>query len=134
MQHFDPVALFEAASNAAENAYCPYSEFKVGAAVYTKSGQVFSGCNVENASYGLTICAERVALSKAISDGHREFVAIAIVCSGDAMPYPCGACRQVLQELAPPDLSIFLASMERLDEVERYPLADLMPHPFVLEK
>ncbi|MDE0839185.1 MAG: cytidine deaminase [Kiritimatiellae bacterium] len=134
MQQYDPVALLEAACSVAELAHCPYSGFRVGAAVATRSGRIFSGCNVENASYGLTICAERVALTKAISEGHPTFVAIAVVASGVSIPYPCGACRQVLQEFCDSELPIHLSTLDAPDVVERHTLADLLPHPFVFEK
>lgn len=92
--------LLEAALRARENAYTPYSHYQVGAALLAKDGRVFTGCNVECASYGMTICAERTALCKAVSEGCREFAAIAIASAGSA-PYPCGACRQLLYEFAP---------------------------------
>ena len=82
----------------AQKAYAPYSEFRVGAAVMTASGEIFTGCNVENASYSLTLCAERTAIFKAVSEGHREFVAIGIYVDSDKIFPPCGACRQVLAE------------------------------------
>ena len=132
MQNYNPVALLEAACEAAEHAYCPYSAFRVGAAIVTRSGRIFAGCNVENASYGLTMCAERVAMAKAISEGCREFVALAVVSSGATTPYPCGACRQVLHELTGPDLAIHLSTLDAQDTDERYTLADLYPKPFAL--
>lgn len=90
--------LIAAAAKARKNAYAPYSKFKVGAAVLTKKGKVFGGCNVENASYGLTCCAERTAIFKAFSEGHRDLTAIAIVFDDVALGSPCGACRQVIRE------------------------------------
>lgn len=92
--------LIEMALSARENAYTPYSHYNVGAALLAKDGRVFTGCNVECASYGMTICAERTAICKAVSEGCREFAAIAIAAEGSA-PYPCGACRQLLYEFAP---------------------------------
>lgn len=89
--------LYQQAEDMLEKAYAPYSKFQVGAALLTKSGEVFTGVNVENASYGATICAERTAVVKAVSEGHREFVAIAIASSG-GQAYPCGICRQFLFE------------------------------------
>ena len=92
--------LVLAAKGAMENAYSPYSNFKVGAAVLGKSGKIYFGCNVENASYGATICAERNALCHGVACGEREFTAVAVVSNGD-IPYPCGICLQVMCELAP---------------------------------
>ena len=89
--------LLATAKKAQRRAHAPYSKFHVGAALLTKSGKVYTGCNVENASYGLTICAERVALTKAVSEGHRQFKAIAVVAPSASLS-PCGACRQVLAE------------------------------------
>ena len=92
--------LISAAREAMQNAYSPYSGYKVGAAVLGRSGAVYSGCNVENASYGATICAERNAICHGVACGESEFTAVAVVSSGD-MPYPCGICLQVMCELAP---------------------------------
>lgn len=114
------------ASGALEKAYSPYSKFKVGAAILTKSGKVFTGCNVENASYGLTVCAERVAVFKALSEGERDFEAMAVCSEGGAQP--CGACRQVLHEFAP-ELRIILGDAHGT-ELSRNSLADLLPHAF----
>lgn len=104
MTKFDREKLVQVACEARENSYSPYSEFKVGAALLAASGEVFTGTNVENISYGLTICAERVACCKAVSEGIREFVAVAVVSSSSA--YPCGACRQVLSEFKVPRVLI----------------------------
>ena len=92
--------LYQAARDAMKNAYVPYSNYRVGAALLAKDGRLFTGCNVENAAYGNTLCAERTALVKAISEGVREFTKIAIAAKGSA-PFPCGACRQSLYEFAP---------------------------------
>jgi cytidine deaminase len=119
--------LVELALQARENAYAPYSNFKVGAALEASSGKVFTGCNVENSTYGLTVCAERVALWKAISEGEREFARIAVVAQGKRLVYPCGACRQLLWELCD-DLEVILANTQGARETCR--LADLLPHPF----
>lgn len=92
-------ALVQEAAEARRRAYIPYSHFAVGAALLTRSGKVYTGCNIENASYGLTVCAERVAIWKAVSEGEREFVALAVVTADGVSP--CGACRQVMAEFAP---------------------------------
>ncbi|HKV27041.1 MAG TPA: cytidine deaminase [Candidatus Acidoferrales bacterium] len=119
--------LIAAARQAREHAHAPFSEFRVGAAVRTKSGRTFSGCNVENASYGLTICAERVAIFKAISEGEREFDAIAVVTDADALTPPCGACRQIIWEFCG-DVPVILANLK--GKVERESSSKLLPRPF----
>lgn len=119
--------LIAAARQAREHAQAPYSEFRVGAAVRTKSGKIFSGCNIENASYGLTICAERVAIFKAVSDGEREFDSIAVVTDTDDLTPPCGACRQVIWEFCG-DVPVFLANLKGKVESERS--GKLLPRPF----
>ena len=100
MKATDPLVqqLREAARRASENAYCPYSQFPVGAAVLTEGGEVFAAANVENASYGLTLCAERNAVAQAVSAGHREVVAVAVYTPTQTFTTPCGACRQVINE------------------------------------
>ena len=120
--------LCQAAFAARENAYAPYSQFPVGAAVLCSEGKIFSGCNVENASFGLTICAERVALCKAVSEGESSPIAIALATSGGHNP--CGACRQVMAEFAA-DLRVFVGDAERPDEpfVETS-LRELLPGTF----
>ncbi len=90
--------LYEAAVKARENAYCPYSHFAVGAAVRTKDGHIFTGCNIENASYGLTVCAERNAIFSAVQAGYREFLALLVTANTPDPVSPCGACRQVMAE------------------------------------
>ena len=117
-----------AAAVAARNfAVAPYSDFKVGAALRTKAGKIYSGCNIENASFGLTVCAERVALLKALSDGERDFADIAVVTDAALATPPCGACRQLLWEFCG-DIAVHLHSLRGHDE--RMSLATLLPHPF----
>lgn len=101
--------LVKKALDAREKAYAPYSNFKVGAALLTNDNRIFTGCNVENASYGLSNCAERTAIFKAVSDGAKEISAIAIVCGGDAYCSPCGACRQVIAEFGQ-DIQVIMAN------------------------
>jgi cytidine deaminase len=119
--------LIAAARRARRNARAPYSDFKVGAALETSAGEIVTGCNIENATYGLTMCAERVAMFKALSDGHRRFMRIAVVADTNAPTPPCGACRQILWEFGG-DLQVILANLRR--ETGRYRLADLLPLPF----
>jgi cytidine deaminase len=120
-------ALVEAARAARLHAHAPFSRFQVGAALLTKEGRVFTGCNVENATYGLTVCAERVAVWKAVSEGYRAFTRIAVVAdTGEPTP-PCGACRQILWELGG-DLEVILANLEAPKALFR--MRDLLPHPF----
>ena len=121
--------LLAAAKAAQHRAYAPYSKFPVGAALLTKSGRVYTGCNVENASYGLAICAERVAVFKAVSEGHRQFIAIAIV-APSSQPTPCGACRQVLSEFG--ELTIICANSHNLKKMRHFQLSELLPHAFKL--
>ena len=121
--------LLAAAQTARRHAYAPYSKFRVGAALLTADGKIFTGGNVENASYGLTICAERVAVTKAVSEGYRKFQAIAIVAPG-VRPTPCGACRQVLAEFG--DMLVVCADSRRLATAQLYRLAELLPAAFRL--
>jgi cytidine deaminase len=109
-------------------AYVPYSKFRVGAAVLTKDGEIIRGCNVENASYGLTNCAERTALFKAISEGYREFAGIAVIADTEGPVSPCGACRQVMVELCPPDMKVFLSNLK--GAIQETTVADLLPGAF----
>ena len=117
--------LVAAARRALKNAHAPYSKFRVGAALLTRGGRLFTGVNVENASYGLTICAERAAVASAVSEGERRFVRIAIATSTRRFTYPCGACRQVLAEFAP-NLEILVAGKG----VRRTRLSRLLPKAF----
>jgi cytidine deaminase len=119
--------LIDAARRAREHAVASFSHFKVGAALETADGSVITGCNVENATYGLTICAERVAMFKALSDGHRSFARVAIVADTAAPTPPCGACRQILWEFGG-DLEVLLANLT--EETGRHRLKDLLPLPF----
>jgi len=122
--------LIQTARDAAANAYCPYSRYPVGAAVLTMDGQIYSGCNVENISYGLSMCAERTALFKAVGDGCRTFAALAVA-GGDKRPAsPCGACRQVLAELCPPTLPVFITRLKKGGGVTSTTLGELLPLSF----
>ena len=120
-------ALIAAARAAREHAHAPFSKFRVGAAVRTKSGRIFAGCNIENASYGLTLCAERVAIFKAMSEGEREFDAIAVVTDADVLTPPCGACRQIIWEFCG-DVPVILANLR--GKIERERSLNLLPRPF----
>lgn len=126
--------LCSLAIKAMENAYVPYSGFHVGAALLTKSGKVYTGCNIENASYSPTVCAERTAVFKAVSEGEREFSAIAVVGGQNGeingVCPPCGVCRQVLAEFCKEDFTVLLVKGEW--EYEKYTLADLLPMSFKL--
>ena len=120
-------ALVEYARRAREHAVADYSHFKVGAALQTADGTIITGCNVENATYGLTVCAERVAMFKALSEGHRSFTRVAVVAdTADPTP-PCGACRQILWEFGG-DLEVVLANLTEIKGHHR--LKDLLPLPF----
>jgi cytidine deaminase len=119
--------LVAAARAAREHAVATFSGFKVGAAVETADGTIITGCNIENASYGLTICAERVAIFKALSEGHREFVRIAVVADTEAPTPPCGACRQIIWEFCG-DVAVILANRARVTATLQ--MKDLLPLPF----
>jgi cytidine deaminase len=119
--------LIAAARTAREHAHAPFSNFRVGAAVRAKSGRIFTGCNVENATFGLTLCAERVAIFKAISEGERGFDAVAVVADTDMLTPPCGSCRQILWEFCG-DAQVVLANLK--GKVERYRMSALLPKPF----
>ncbi len=120
-------SLVAKALDARENAFAPFSNFKVGAALELDDGKIYTGCNVENATYGLTVCAERVALWKAISEGARKFLRIAVASGSEHPATPCGACRQLLWEFCG-DIEVILANPRGFRETHR--LADLFPHPF----
>jgi cytidine deaminase len=120
-------AVIAIAKQTRENAHAAYSNFRVGAALRATSGRIFGGCNVENATYGLTVCAERVAIFKAISEGERGFQAIAVVTDSDTLTPPCGACRQLIWEFCG-DITVVLANLEGKSEVLR--MSALFPRPF----
>jgi len=120
-------SLIAAAKLARENAHASFSNFKVGAALRATSGKIFGGCNVENATYGLTICAERVAIFKAISEGERRFDAIVVVTDTDALTPPCGACRQLIWEFCG-DVLVVMANLKGTIEILR--MRELFPRPF----
>lgn len=127
----NPMLLAEA-RKAREHAYVPYSRFPVGAALLTEDGSVFRGCNVENASYGLTNCAERIALFKAISEGKRRFAALAVIADTPGPVAPCGACRQVMAELCPPNMKVYLANLK--GDLKETTVEKLLPDSFGREE
>ncbi|MBR6329468.1 MAG: cytidine deaminase [Lachnospiraceae bacterium] len=131
----DTAKLVTAALEARNNSYSPYSHYRVGAALLTKDGSIFTGCNIENSSYGLTCCAERVALFNAVSKGEREFEALAIAGGAEdeedelsGYAFPCGACRQVMSEFAGEDLRILV--VRSTSDVKEYTLGQLLPESF----
>jgi len=119
--------LISAAKQARENAHAPFSNFRVGAALRAKSGRIYTGSNIESASYGLTCCAERVAIFKALSEGERGFEALAVVTDAEKLTPPCGACRQILWEFCG-DLPVVLANLAGKEERES--AGNLLPRPF----
>lgn len=123
--------LIEEAKAAREMAYVPYSKFKVGAALLTKDGKIYKGCNIENAAYSMCNCAERTALFKAYSEGEREFEAIAVVADTKRPVPPCGACRQVISELCAGDMKVVLTNLQ--GNVEELTVANLLPGAFSAE-
>lgn len=129
-QHIDRLVSYAFAARA--NAYAPYSKFKVGAAVLTESGEIFTGCNVENSSFGLTICAERTAITKAVSAGERKLVAVSVATHGGVTP--CGACRQFIAEFADPEAVIMVLDVDRDDGERVYSLGQLLPESFRFEQ
>lgn len=122
--------LLHAAERAREGAVAHYSKFKVGAALLTKNGEIVTGANVESASYGLTCCAERVALFNALTSGKKSFVAVAVVARIAGGPMPCGACRQLLAEYAS-DARVFVADSRRLKAVKEFSMRELLPGAFL---
>jgi cytidine deaminase len=123
--------LVQAAAKAREGSVSPYSRFKVGTALLTKAGEIIGGANVESASYGLTCCAERIALFKALTDGKKNFVAVAVVARCAGGPMPCGACRQLLAEYAP-DARVFVADSGNLKKIREFTVRKLLPSAFVI--
>lgn len=122
--------LIRAAARARAGAVAPYSRFKVGAALLTRRGKIITGANVESASYGLTCCAERVALFRAVTSGFRDFVAVGVVAAAPGGPMPCGACRQLLAEYAP-KACVWVADSRDLAQVRGFPVRELLPEAFV---
>ncbi len=128
----DAQKLVAAAALAREASVSPYSRFKVGAALLTKSGEIIGGANVESASYGLTCCAERIALFKALTEGKRDFIAVAVVANCAGGPMPCGACRQLLAEYAR-DAKVFVADSDALKKIRTFTVRQLLPSAFAPE-
>jgi len=122
--------LLQVAMKAKKGAYAPYSHYQVGAAVLTSGEHVYTGVNVENVSFGATNCAERTAVFKAVSEGERKIMAVAVAGSGDTIPYPCGICRQVLAEFGDQDTRVICSNSN--DSYEVYTLGELLPHAFKL--
>ncbi|MUK87302.1 cytidine deaminase [Ornithinibacillus sp. L9] len=120
--------LIEEAKKIREQAYVPYSKFPVGAALLTKSGKVYTGCNIENAAYPVTCCAERVAIFKAIADGEKEFTEMAVVANTERPVPPCGSCRQVMAEFFNSEMFIHLTNLK--DDVKSVKMKDLLPFSF----
>ncbi len=119
--------LIRAAAEARENAYAPFSGFQVGAAIETESGEVVVGCNVEAASYGLTMCAERVAIFAAVAAGHKRIKSVAVVADSDELTAPCGACRQIIWEFGG-DIPVTMSNLQ--DESETVNMSELLPRAF----
>lgn len=130
MAKWTPNSLIAAAARARRNAVAPYSKFQVGAALVTRGGRVITGANVESASYGLTCCAERVALFKALTEGEKDFVGIAVVARAPGGPMPCGACRQLLAEYAA-DARVWVADSRALMKWKEFNVRDLLPAAFL---
>jgi len=119
--------LIKAATEAREKAVAPYSKFRVGAAVETDSGEIFKGCNIETSTYGLTLCAERVAIFKAVSDGKTKFKRIAVVADSDKLTPPCGSCRQIIWELCG-DIPVIMSDLD--GKTETIQISELLPNAF----
>lgn len=123
--------LIQEAKAAREMAYTPYSKFKVGAALLTDDGKIYKGCNIENAAYSMTNCAERTAIFKAVSEGDKKYVAIAVVADTKRPVPPCGACRQVISELCPKDMKVILTNLQ--GDIEELTVHELLPGAFSAE-
>jgi len=123
--------LVDMALRAQRQAYVPYSGFHVGAAVLADNGKVYTGCNIENASYGATICAERTAIAKAVSDGARKILAVAVTSDSEGPTQPCGICRQVMSEFCSEDMPLYLSN--RNGDYAEYAFRELLPNQFVLK-
>lgn len=123
--------LMTEAITARERAYVPYSKFKVGAALLTEDGKVYHGCNIENAGYSMTNCAERTAMFKAVSEGDLKFAALAVVADTKGPVSPCGACRQVIAEFCPPDMPVYLTNLN--GTVQQTTVSELLPGAFSTE-
>ena len=121
--------LLDKAQEARDHSYAPYSRYNVGAALLTADGQIYQGCNIENAGFTPTICAERTAFFKAVYDGHRAFRAIAVIATGEEMGFPCGVCRQVMAEFCDGGFLIITANRDRT-KVDVSPFETLLPHSF----
>ncbi len=121
--------LLDKAQEAREHSYAPYSRYRVGAALLTADGQIYQGCNIENAGFTPTVCAERTAFFKAVYDGHRAFRAIAVIATGEEMGFPCGVCRQVMAEFSDRDFIIVTANRDRT-KVDVSDFETLLPHSF----
>jgi cytidine deaminase len=130
MAKMSKARLVRAAAQARKRAVAPYSKFHVGAALLTQSGEIITGANVESASYGLTCCAERVALFTALTSGKKDFVAVAVVARTRSGPMPCGACRQLLAEYAP-DAKVYVADSRALNRLREFAVQDLLPEAFL---
>jgi cytidine deaminase len=130
MPRINKSALIEAAAKARKSAVAPYSKFRVGAALLTRRGEIITGANVESASYGLTCCAERVALFKALTEGEKDFVAVAVVARAQGGAMPCGACRQLLAEFAP-KARVFVADSRSLRQIREFKMKSLLPGAFL---
>ncbi|MCR8928430.1 cytidine deaminase [Priestia megaterium] len=127
----DKTGLIDEAKKARKMAYVPYSKFKVGAALLTKDGKVYRGCNIENAAYSMCNCAERTALFKAYSEGDKEYAALAVVADTDRPVSPCGACRQVISELCPKEMKVILTNLK--NDIQELTVEELLPGAFSSE-
>lgn len=125
------IELIDQAKEARKMAYVPYSKFKVGAALLAEDGAIIKGCNIENAAYSVTNCAERTALFKAYSEGIKKFTALAVVADTERPVPPCGACRQVMAELCPPDMPIYLTNLK--GDIQETTVQELLPGAFTAE-